>query len=169
MTDDGTDLRRPYPRTASGVIHSRNKGNQVFIRTSPILTLGMCGGPVIKKFSIESINENSITGTKSADTKSGGGGDTKSGGGGGVLTGTKSADTKSGGGGGVQPASRKKSRDGASTSDSGSNSSAGNSMSNTDGMMDMVCGVVEGIVPVDFQLEAMQGLGCIVDGAELQR
>ena len=144
MTDDGTDLRRPYPRTASGVIHSRNKGNQVFIRTSPILTLGMCGGPVIKKFSIESINENSITGTKSADTKSGGGG-------------------------GVQPASRKKSRDGASTSDSGSNSSAGNSMSNTDGMMDMVCGVVEGIVPVDFQLEAMQGLGCIVDGAELQR
>ena len=45
MLEDGTDLRRPYPKLATGVVHSRSE-NQLFLQTQPTLVLGMCGGPV---------------------------------------------------------------------------------------------------------------------------
>lgn len=49
ITADSTtedDVRKSMPRTSSGIVQGRTQ-HQIFAKTNPVLSQGMCGGPVI--------------------------------------------------------------------------------------------------------------------------
>ena len=142
MLEDGTDLRRPYPKLATGVVHSRSE-NQLFLQTQPTLVLGMCGGPVCLDM-----------GTGTGSTGNGGSSD----------------NSGSTGGNGVKPVSRKKSTN-TVTNTVTTNPNIPNTSTNTPTApaptASTLIGVVEGIVPLDYHEPHMQGLAVIVEADEI--
>lgn len=137
ILEDGTDLRRPYPRQATGVVHSRTN-DQLFLKTDPTLVLGMCGGPVCLSVSDDDM----------------------------LKKGSSSTDTSTSTISGVQPMSRKK-KTPVNSLPVSNNVTQPFSESLTETMKPhTLIGVVEGIVPLEYPDPSMQGLAVIVEPDE---